>query len=114
MVVRGGDLERGLPKSVRLNTAQIREALAPTINTIVEAIRDTLEDAPPELVGDIAERGIVLCGGGALIGGLAKHVSAETKMPVTLAAEPLSTVVNGCAMLLSDDSLLARVKIASF
>ena len=114
MVVRGRDLERGLPKSIKLTSPQVREALAPTINTIVEAIKSTLEDAPPELVGDTAERGIVLCGGGALIAGLAKLVSAETKMPVTVDAEPLSAVVNGCARLLENDDLLKRVKIASF
>ena len=114
MVVRGRDLERGLPKSIKLTSTQVREALAPTINTIVEAIKSTLEDAPPELVGDIAERGIVLCGGGALIAGLAKLVSAETKMPVTVDAEPLSAVVTGCARLLENDDLLKRVKIASF
>lgn len=114
MVVRGRDLERGLPKSIKLTSAQVREALAPTLNTIVESIKSTLEDAPPELVGDIAERGIVLCGGGALISGLAKLVSLETKMPVTIAAEPLSAVVAGCARLLEDRNLLARVKIASF
>ena len=114
MVVRGRDLERGLPKSIKLTSAQVREALAPTLNTIVQSIKSTLEDAPPELVGDIAERGIVLCGGGALIAGLAKLVSAETKMPVTIASEPLTAVVAGCAKLLENGDLLARVKIASF
>ena len=114
MVVRGRDLEPGFPKSIKLTSAQVREALAPTLNTIMEAIKSTLEDAPPELVGDIAERGIVLCGGGALIAGLAKLVSAETKMPVTIAQEPLTAVVLGCARLLEDRNLLARVKIASF
>jgi len=85
MVVRGRDLERGLPKSVKLTSTQIREALAPTINTIVDAVRGTVEDAPPELAADIAERGIVLCGGGALLYGLPKFISQETKMPVIVA-----------------------------
>jgi rod shape-determining protein MreB len=114
MVVRGRDLERGLPKSIKLTSAQVREALAPTINTIVSAVVDTLEDSPPELVSDIAEQGIVLCGGGALLFGLPKLISKETKMPVTVASDPLSAVVNGCALLLNDANLLMRVKIAHF
>jgi len=112
MVVRGRDLEKGLPKSIRLNSTQIREALSPTISTIVDNIRDTINDAPPELAGDVAERGIVICGGGALIYGLPKLISAETKMPVTVAADPLSCVVLGCASLLKNNELLERVKIA--
>ena len=112
LVVRGRDLEKGLPKSVKLTSTQIREALAPTVNTIVEAIRDTIEDAPPELAADISERGIVLCGGGALLYGLPKFISAETKMPVVVANEPLSCVVLGCASLLGDKVLLEKVKIA--
>ena len=112
MTVRGRDLEKGLPKSIRLNSTQIREALSPTISTIVDNIRDTINDAPPELAGDVAERGIVICGGGALIYGLPKLISAETKMPVTVAADPLSCVVLGCANLLKNNELLERVKIA--
>lgn len=112
LIVRGRDLERGLPKSVKLTSTQIREALAPTVNTIVEAIRDTIEDAPPELAADISERGIVLCGGGALLWGLPKFISSETKMPVVVASEPLSCVVIGCARLLEDKVLLEKVKIA--
>ena len=112
MTVRGRDLEKGLPKSIRLNSTQIREALSPTISTIVDNIRDTINDAPPELAADVAERGIVICGGGALIYGLPKLISAETKMPVTVAVDPLSCVVLGCASLLKNNELLERVKIA--
>ncbi len=112
MVVRGRDLEKGLPKSVKLTSTQIREALSPTINTIVDAIRDTIEDAPPELAADISERGIVLCGGGALLWGLPKFISSETKMPVVVANEPLTCVVLGCAKLLENQELLEKVKIA--
>lgn len=112
MVVRGRDLEKGLPKSIKLTSTQIREALSPAVNTIVEAIKDTIEDTPPELVSDIAERGIVICGGGSLIFGLPKLISFETKMPVSVADEPLSCVVNGCAILLSNKELLNKVKIA--
>jgi len=114
MTVRGRDLEKGLPKSIKLTSAQVREALASTISTIVENIRDTINDAPPELASDIAERGIVLCGGGSLILGLPKLISHEVKMPVTVAAEPMFCVVMGCSKLLGDKILLEKVKIASF
>lgn len=112
MIVRGRDLEKGMPKTVKITSPQIREALMPTLNQIVAAIKDATFDAPPELMSDIAERGIVICGGGALIGGLPKLISAETKMPVSLAEDPLTCVVFGCAKLLDDKILLERVKIA--
>lgn len=113
MVVRGRDLEKGLPKTVRITSTQVREALSPSVGTIVELIKDTIEDSPPELSGDIAERGIVLAGGGAKIYGLAKLVSFEVKMPVLVSEDPLSCVVLGCAKLLEDSELLKKVKIAS-
>jgi len=110
MVVRGLDLEKGLPKSIKILSSQVREALAPSINVIVGAIKDVIHDAPPDLVSDIAERGIVLCGGGAAIGGLAKLISQETKMPVSVDGDPLFTVTRGCAALVDNFDLLARVK----
>jgi rod shape-determining protein MreB and related proteins len=112
MVVRGRDLEKGLPKSIRLTSSQVREALSPSINVIVNTISDILADAPPELAADIAERGIVLSGGGAQIYGLPKLISAETKMPVLVASDPLSCVVRGCGLLLENFELLTKVKVA--
>ena len=111
MLVRGRDLEKGLPKQVKLTSTQIREALAPTIRTIVEAVRDTLEDAPPELAADIAEKGIVLCGGGSLIYGLPKLIAQETKMPVSVAVDPMYCVVVGCANVLGNKELLKKVNL---
>ncbi len=111
MIIRGRDLEKGLPKSVRVTSGGIREALSGGIGAIVEAIRDTVLDCPPELATDIAERGIMLCGGGSQISGLAKLISKETKMPVSIADEPLSCVVLGCAKLLDNPKLLSKVKI---
>jgi len=111
MVVRGRDLEKGLPKTVRISSVAIREALAPSVNLIVDAVRETVEDAPPELSADIAERGIVLCGGGALLSGLAKMVSKETRMPVSVAREPLLCVVSGAAFLLENPEFLKKVKL---
>ncbi|MEX2027907.1 MAG: rod shape-determining protein [Candidatus Curtissbacteria bacterium] len=111
MVVRGRDLEKGLPRSVKVTSVQIREALSTAISTIVAAIREVVEDTPPELSSDIAERGITLCGGGSLIWGLPKLISQETKMPTNLADEPLTCVVSGCAKLLENPQLLKKVAI---
>lgn len=111
-VVRGRDLESGLPRSIKINSTQIREALAPVINTILGAVKEIIEDTPPELISDVAERGIMLSGGGGLLAGLAKLISQETKMPVTVAEDPLAGVVIGCAKLLEDEMLLRKLAIA--
>lgn len=113
LVVRGRDLATGLPKTIKLSSVAVREALAPSVNLIVEAVSETLKDAPPELASDIAERGIVLCGGGSMLAGFAKRVSRETKMPVILAPDPLACVVMGTANLLENPELLAKVKLAA-
>lgn len=110
-VVRGRDLETGLPKSVRVTAAEIREALAPVIHQIVTMIVDTLEETPPELVSDILTRGIVMAGGGALIPGMDLLVAETTKMPVWVADDPLTCVVRGCGKVLSDEKLLGKVKV---
>lgn len=112
MLVRGRDLEKGLPRSVKVTSVEIREALSSAIATIVAAIKEVVLDTPPELSADIAERGIILCGGGSQIYGLAKLISQETKMPVSLADEPLNCVVAGCAKLLDDPQLLKKVAIS--
>src|SRR5258708_24555767 len=81
-VVRGRDLETGLPKSIKLSSDEIREALLPTINQITMNIKEVLEEAPPELVSDVMKRGITVTGGGSLIVGLDKAIEEATKMPV--------------------------------
>lgn len=111
-VVRGRDLETGLPKSVKLSSSEIREALTPTIQEIITNISDTLEETPPELVGDIMEKGIVLAGGGSLIPGIDKLISETTKMPVWIADDPLTCVVRGCGKLLEDSRLLAKIRVS--
>lgn len=113
MIVRGRDLEKGMPKQVKLTSNQIREALAPTVKTIVDAVRETLEDAPPELASDVAQKGIFLCGGGALLSGLPKMIAVEVKMPVIVATEPLYCVVAGCATAVANKILLKRVSLKS-
>lgn len=110
-VVRGRDLESGLPKSVKLTTSEVREAMSPVINQILEAIDETVEEIPPELVGDILEQGITLAGGGALLPGIDKALSETTKMPVWIADDPLTCVVRGAAKLLDNERLLQRVRV---
>jgi len=110
-VVRGRDLESGLPKSIKLSSEEVREALSPTIQEIVGNIKGTLEETPPELVSDIMERGIVLAGGGSLISGIEKMVSDETKMPVYVAEDSLTCVVRGCGNLLDDAKLLSKIRV---
>lgn len=111
MVVRGRDIERGVPKTVKISSVAVREALAGAVNTIVEAIGNCCRDAPPELASDIAQRGIFLCGGGALLGGLPRVISQETKMPTILADDPLTCVVLGTLALAADYELLKKVKV---
>jgi len=110
-VVRGRDLEEGLPKSVKLTSGEIREALSPIIQEIVGNIVDTLEEIPPELTGDIMEKGITLAGGGSLITGIDKVISEATKMPVWVADDPLTCVVRGCGICLEDNGLLKKMKV---
>lgn len=111
-VVRGRDLASGLPKSLKISAAEIREALDPIINQIVSAIEEVLEETPPELISDILERGIVLAGGGALLRGLDKRIAEETKIPVWIANDPLTAVARGCGEVLSNIDLLSKVKVS--
>jgi len=111
MIVRGRDLETGLPKSLKISETEIREALSLAASQIVAAISDLLEETPPELVSDIMNRGIVLCGGSSQIVGLDKMIAEATKMPVWVADDPQTAVVRGCGKLLGDPALLSRVRI---
>jgi rod shape-determining protein MreB len=108
-VMRGRDLVTGLPKSVTVDSDQIRGALAKSVATIVDSIKMTVEETPPELVADIMEKGIVLAGGGALLRGLDRLVSLNTKMPVYIADDPLTCVVRGAGLVLEDIDKLKGV-----
>ena len=112
-VVRGRDIETGLPKTVRVSETEIREAISSVVSEIIEGISETIEETPPELVGDIIEHGIVLAGGGALIGGIDKRIATEMKMPVWITDDPQTAVVRGCGKLLDDLELLRKVKVAA-
>jgi rod shape-determining protein MreB len=108
--VRGRNLIEGIPKTITVTDEEIREALAESILSIVDAVRVALEKTPPELSADIFDRGIVLTGGGALIKNLSKRLMIETGLPVTVADEPLLSVVMGTGQMLSDFELLKRVR----
>jgi len=110
-VVRGREIATGLPKSIKVSSVEIREAIASTITQIISEIHDVLEETPPELLSDILERGLIITGGGALIRNLNKRISEETKMPVWVADDPLTTVVRGCTKVLDDLDLLAKVRV---
>ena len=93
--IRGRDLITGLPRTIELNTEQVREAIAEPVAAIVDAVKTTLDKTPPELAADIMEAGITLTGGGALLAGLDQRLAHETGMPIKLAPDPLYSVVIG-------------------
>jgi rod shape-determining protein MreB len=108
--VRGRNLIEGIPKTINITDEEIREALSDSVVAIIDGVRVALEKTPPELSADIVERGIVLTGGGALLKNLDKRLSIETGLPVTVAEDPLLSVVLGTGKMLSDFDLLKRVK----
>lgn len=108
--VRGRDLVTGQPKTLTVTSTEIHHALSKTVNTIVEAIKVTLEKSPPELAADIVDRGIVMTGGGSMLRHLDRLVSSETGMPVHQAEDPLLTVVRGTGMVLEDHHRLAALQ----
>ncbi|MEI6221341.1 MAG: rod shape-determining protein [bacterium] len=112
-LIRGRDIISGLPKAVKISSPQIRKAIQASIDAIVDAIKMTLEETPPELIADILERGIMLAGGGALIRGLDRLISDECRMPVYVAEDPLSCVVRGTGIVIEDLKSLEEVLITS-
>jgi rod shape-determining protein MreB len=109
MEITGRNLAQGIPQSFTVSTTEILEALNEPLNGLVTAIKIALENTPPELSSDIADRGIVLTGGGALLKDLDKMISEETGIPVMLADEPLTCVVRGCGMALERLEGLASI-----
>lgn len=102
MDVNGRDLVSGIPKTVRLYSEEIREAIQEPVHAIVSAVRRALEITPPELAADIVDEGIVMTGGGALLKGLDQLLNEETGLPIHVDAEPLSCVVRGAGMVLDE------------
>lgn len=113
VVLRGRDVVTGLPKAVEVSSVELRQAIAGPVDAIVEVVKMTLEETPPELVADIMERGITLAGGGALLLGLDKRLAAETRMPVHVAQDPLSCVVRGCGRIVENIDEYASILAAS-
>ena len=110
MEIKGRDLVAGLPKTITITSEEIRESLSDPIASIVEAVKVTLEQTPPELSSDIVDRGLILAGGGALLRGIDKLIAEETNLPVHIAEDPLTAVVIGTGKVLDEISLLKKLK----
>ena len=108
--VRGRNLVEGIPQTITITDHEVRQALDPSVCSIIEAVRVALEKTPPELSADIIDRGIVLTGGGALLRNLDRRITAEIGLPVHVAESPLTSVVLGAGQIISDLELLNRVK----
>jgi rod shape-determining protein MreB len=109
MEVKGRDLIAGLPKTLRITSEEVREALSESISTIVEAVRIALERCPPELSADLVDRGMIMTGGGSLLRGFPRLISEETGLPVHLAEEPLKTVALGTGKVLDELYFLQKL-----
>jgi rod shape-determining protein MreB and related proteins len=111
MEIKGRNLIEGVPKTITIEDSEIREALGECVSTIVNAIRVALERTPPELSADISDKGIVLTGGGAMLKNLDRRIREETGLPVSIAEDPLASVVLGTGKMLTDFRLLRRIAI---
>jgi rod shape-determining protein MreB len=109
--IRGRDMVSGLPRTVTVSSADIRHALEEPVSGIVDAVRATLDQTPPELAGDIMDRGIVLTGGGALLKGLDERIRHETGMPVHVAEDPLTSVAHGAGRCVEEFEALQKVLV---
>jgi len=109
MEIKGRDLTYGIPKTLNINDSEIREALEGVVQTLIEVVKNTLEKTPPELAADIVDRGIILCGGGALLKNLDKRLREETSLPIFIADDPLSSVVLGAGKILENLPLLEKI-----
>ncbi|MCJ7526295.1 MAG: rod shape-determining protein [Candidatus Aminicenantes bacterium] len=109
MEIKGRDLTYGIPKTLNVNDSEIREALEGVVQTLIEVVKNTLEKTPPELAADIVDRGIIICGGGALLKNLDKRLREETSLPIFIADDPLSSVVLGAGKILENLPLLKKI-----
>ncbi len=111
--MRGRDIVTGLPKEIIVDDTQIRKALSRSIKSLVNAIKGTIEETPPELVADIMSRGIFLVGGGSLLRGLDELLAEQTEMPIKLVEDPLTAVVRGAGVVLEDVDALKEVLVTT-
>jgi rod shape-determining protein MreB len=109
VMLRGRNLITGLPEAIEVSSVEVREALAGPVNQIVDALKTTIDETPPELVSDLMQSGIAVAGGGALLGGIAERLAQETKMQVYVADDPLTCVVRGAGQVLEELDTLHRV-----
>jgi len=113
MEVKGRDLISGIPKAINIAEEEIREALQESVSIILDTVKVTLENTPPELAADIVDRGIVLAGGGALLRGLDILIREHTGVPVIVPEEPLTAVVRGCGIMLDKLEILRKIALAT-
>lgn len=111
MQIRGRDMLTGLPKEITINSEEIRKAMHRSIRNIILAIRNTIEETPPELIADLLNRSIFITGGGSLLKGMDELISHETKLPVKIVDDPLTSVVRGCGMVLEHIDSLKSVLV---
>ena len=111
MDIKGRDLVSGVPKTLTINSAEIRSAISEQVDAIIDAVKMALELTPPELSADIVDQGIVLTGGGALLRNLDQRLNKETGLPIIIAEDPLSSVVLGSGAALDNIDILKEVKI---
>jgi len=109
--IRGRDLVSGLPKTIVISAEEIRRAIEEPLALIVDAVKSTLDKCPPELAGDVMDRGIALTGGGALLRGLDERLREETGMPIHMADNPLDSVVLGTGKCVEDFDTLRQVLV---
>jgi len=111
--IKGRDLVAGIPKTMKISSVQVREALSEPVQAIIQAVRQALEETPPELAADILDKGIVVTGGGALLKGLDKRLREETNLAINIAEDPLTCVVRGTGKVLENMSHFSKVLIKS-
>jgi rod shape-determining protein MreB len=110
--VKGRDLASGLPRTIVVTGAEVRDALREPVAAILEAVRRCLEQTPPELAADVVDEGIMLTGGGSLLTGLDQLLGQETALPIMVSKDPLTCVVRGAGQVLDDPVFLERVAFA--
>ncbi len=113
MEIKGRDLVAGIPKTMKISSVQVREALSEAVDAIIEAVRQALEETPPELAADILDNVIVITGGGALLKGMDRRLREETNLAINVAEDPLTCVVRGTGKVLEDMNRFSKVLIKS-
>jgi rod shape-determining protein MreB and related proteins len=111
ITLRGRNLITGLPEAIEISSVEIREAISGSVNTIIDTIKDTLDESPPEIISDLMESGVCLSGGGALLRGLDRRLTEELRIRVWVAEDPMTCVVRGASMILEDYDQLRHILV---